>query len=136
MVLVSQASSLPEAIQQYRDHELDITLMEIRLPDLGGIDPLIAIRAEFPAARVIILTTCDGDMAVQRALKARASEYLHKTRLPASYCGKSEKYIGAASRLKRGFVRKTPLSEMKSTKPRCLNKLLELPPLCEVFSPA
>ena len=83
MVLVSQASTLPEAIQQYREHEPDITLMEIRLPDLGGIDPLIAIRAEFPAARVIILTTCDGDMAVQRALKAGAGGYLLKNTPPS-----------------------------------------------------
>jgi DNA-binding NtrC family response regulator len=82
MVLVSQASTLPEAIQQYREHKPDITLMEIRLPDLGGIDPLIAIRAEFPAARVIILTTCDGDMVVQRALKAGASGFLHKDTPP------------------------------------------------------
>jgi transcriptional regulator with GAF, ATPase, and Fis domain len=58
-------------------------LMEIRLPDLGGVDPLIAIRSEFPKARVIILTICDGYLALQRALKAGASGYLHKN-APAS----------------------------------------------------
>ena len=84
MVLVSQASTLQEAIQQFREHRPDITLMETRLPDLGGIEALIAIRAEFPAARVIILTTCDGDVDVRRALKAGASGYLLKNTPPAT----------------------------------------------------
>ena len=78
MVLVSQASTVQEAIQQYREHRPDITLMETRLPDLGGIEALIAIRAEFPAARIMVLTTCDGDVDVRRALKAGASGYLLK----------------------------------------------------------
>jgi len=83
MMLVSQASTLREAIQQYREHQPDITLMEIWLPDLGGVDALIAIRAEFPAARVIIFTTCDGDVEVQRALEAGASGYLLKSTPPS-----------------------------------------------------
>ena len=78
MVLVSQASTVQEAIQQYREHRPDIALMETRLPDLSGIEALIAIRAEFPAARIMVLTTCDGDVDVQRALKAGASGYLLK----------------------------------------------------------
>ena len=57
--------------------------MEIQLPDLGGIDALIAIRAEFPAARVIVLTACDGDVDVRRALKAGASGYLLKNTPPS-----------------------------------------------------
>jgi len=83
MVLVSQASTVQEAIQQYREQRPDITLMETRLPDLGGIEALIAIRAEFPAARIIVLTTCDGDVDVQRALKAGASGYLLKSTPPS-----------------------------------------------------
>jgi DNA-binding NarL/FixJ family response regulator len=83
MVLVSQASTLQEAIQQYRAHQPDITLMEIRLPDWDGIDALITIRSEFPAARVIILTLSDGDVEVQRALKAGASGYLLKNTPPS-----------------------------------------------------
>jgi DNA-binding NarL/FixJ family response regulator len=83
MVLVSQASTVQEAIQQYREHRPDVTLMETRLPDLGGIEPLIAIRAEFPAARIMVLTTRDGDVDVQRALKAGASGYLLKSTLPS-----------------------------------------------------
>ena len=83
MVLVSQASTVQEAIQQYREHRPDITLMETRLPDLGEIEALIAIRAEFPAARIIVLTTCDGDVDVQRALRAGASGYLLKNTPPS-----------------------------------------------------
>ena len=82
MVLVSQASTLQEAIQQYREHRPDIMLMETLLPDLGGIEALTAIRAEFPAARIVVLTTCDGDVEVQRALKAGASGYLLKSTPP------------------------------------------------------
>jgi DNA-binding NarL/FixJ family response regulator len=83
MVLVSQASTVQEAIQQYREHRPDVTLMETRLPDWGGIEALIAIRAEFPAARIMVLTTCDGDVDVQRALKAGASGYLLKNTPPS-----------------------------------------------------
>ena len=82
MVLVSQASTVQEAIQQYREHRPDITLMEIRLPDFGGIEAFIAIRAEFPAARIMILTACDGDVDVRRAMKAGASGYLLKNTPP------------------------------------------------------
>jgi DNA-binding NarL/FixJ family response regulator len=85
MVLVSQASTLQEAIQQYRVHQPDITLMEIRLPDRDGIDALITILSEFPAARVIILTLSDGDVEVQRALKAGASGYLLKNTPPSEF---------------------------------------------------
>jgi DNA-binding NarL/FixJ family response regulator len=83
MVLVSQASSVQQAIQQYREHRPDITLMETQLPDLGGIEALIAMRAAFPAARILVLTTCDGDVDVQRALKAGASGYLLKNTHPS-----------------------------------------------------
>jgi DNA-binding NarL/FixJ family response regulator len=78
MVLVSQASGGKEAIQQYREHQPDVTLMDLRMPDLSGIDALLAIRAEFPQARIIILTTFEGDVEVQRALEAGACAYLLK----------------------------------------------------------
>ncbi len=82
ITLISQASTGQEAIQRYREHRPDITLMEIWLPDLGGIDALLAIRAEFPRARVVILTSCDHDVEVQRALAAGASGYLLKDTHP------------------------------------------------------
>ena len=94
MVLVSQASTIQEAIQQYREHRPDITLMETRLPDLGGIEAVIAIRSEFPAARIIVLTTCEGDPDVRRALQAGASGYLLR---------KSEKYIRAETWSRRNW---------------------------------
>jgi DNA-binding NarL/FixJ family response regulator len=82
MVLVSQASTVIEAIQQYRKHQPDVTLLEILLPELDGINALLTIRSQFPAARVIVLTTCDGDIEVQRALEAGARGYLLKSAPP------------------------------------------------------
>ena len=82
MRLVSQASSGPEAIQHYRQHRPDITLMEIRLPGMNGIEALMAIRAEFPKARVVILSAFDGDVEVTRALQAGACGYFLKTTPP------------------------------------------------------
>lgn len=83
MTLVAQSSSGSEAIQHHREHRPDVTLMDLRLPDLNGIDAMIAIRAEFPAARVIILTTFEGDVEIQRALEAGAQGYLLKNMRPS-----------------------------------------------------
>lgn len=83
MVLVSQASGGHEAIQLYRDLKPDVTLMDLRLPDLSGIDALIAIRTEFPDARIIMLTTFEGDVEIQRALEAGARGYLLKNMPPS-----------------------------------------------------
>jgi DNA-binding NarL/FixJ family response regulator len=83
MKLVSQASSGTDAIQQYRTHKPDVTLMDLRLPDLSGIDAMIAIRAEFSEARIIMLTTFEGDVEIQRALEAGARGYLLKNMPPA-----------------------------------------------------
>ena len=75
MTLAAQASSGREAVQLYRDFTPDVTLMDLRLPDMSGIDAMIAIRTEFPEARVIILTTFAGDVEIQRALQAGARAY-------------------------------------------------------------
>ena len=83
MVLVSQASGGREAIQQYREHRPDVTLMDLRMPDLSGIDALLAIRAEFPDACIIMLTTFEGDVEVRRALEAGARAYLLKSYPPS-----------------------------------------------------
>ena len=82
MLLVSQAATGAEAIQQHRNHRPDVTLMDLRLPDLSGIDAMIAIRAEFPEARIVMLTTFEGDVEIQRALKAGARGYLLKNMPP------------------------------------------------------
>jgi DNA-binding NarL/FixJ family response regulator len=76
MLLVAQASNAQEAIQQFRKHKPDVTLMDLRLPDKSGIDAMIAIRSEFPEARIIMLTTFEGDVEIQRALEAGARGYL------------------------------------------------------------
>jgi DNA-binding NarL/FixJ family response regulator len=79
MSLAGTASNGREAIETFRALRPDVTLMDLRLPDLGGLDVMIAIRSEFPDARVIVLTTFEGDMDVQRALKAGARGYLLKS---------------------------------------------------------
>ena len=82
MVMVAQASSGREAIQQFREHRPDVTLMDLRLPDISGIDAMIAIRAEFPDARIAMLTTFEGDVEIQRALIAGARGYILKNMPP------------------------------------------------------
>ena len=79
MVLVGQAATGREAIEQFRQHRPDVTLMDLRLPDISGIDALIAIRTESPDACVVVLTTFEGDVEIQRALEAGARGYLLKT---------------------------------------------------------
>jgi DNA-binding NarL/FixJ family response regulator len=76
MVIVSQAAGGKDAIEQYREHRPDITLMDLRMPDLSGIEALVAIRAGFPEARIIMLTTFEGGEEVQRALKSGACSEL------------------------------------------------------------
>src|SRR5690349_7444551 len=82
MVLASEAFTGSEAIRQFREHKPDIVLMDLRLPDMSGIDAMLAIRAEFPEARIIILTTFAGDAEIQRALEAGARAYLLKSMPP------------------------------------------------------
>jgi DNA-binding NarL/FixJ family response regulator len=79
MLLVAEASSGREAIQGFREHRPDITLMDLRLPDISGIDAMVAIRTEFPDARIIMLTTFEGDVEIRRALQAGAVGYMLKT---------------------------------------------------------
>jgi DNA-binding NarL/FixJ family response regulator len=79
MELVAEAASGREAIQSFREHLPDITLMDLRLPDIGGIDAMIAIRTEFPQARVIMLTTFEGDAEIRRALQAGAQGFMLKS---------------------------------------------------------
>ena len=78
MTVVAEASNGREAIEQFRRHRPDIGLMDLQMPDLNGLDAIIAIRAEFPDARIIVLTTYDGDVQALRALQAGARGYLLK----------------------------------------------------------
>ena len=78
MELVAEASTGREALDQFRDHRPDLTLMDLQMPDMDGIEAMVAIRGEFPEARIIVLTTYKGDVQVLRALKAGARAYLLK----------------------------------------------------------
>jgi DNA-binding NarL/FixJ family response regulator len=82
MVLVAQASNAQEGIQQFRKHRPDVTLMDLRLPDKSGIDAMIDVRSEFPEARIVMLTTFEGDVEIQRALEAGARGYMLKSMPP------------------------------------------------------
>jgi DNA-binding NarL/FixJ family response regulator len=81
MLLVGEASNGREAIQQFRAHQPDVTLMDLQMPEMSGVDAIIAIRNEFSQARIIVLTTYTGDVQVVRALKAGAQGYLMKNLL-------------------------------------------------------
>ena len=81
MTLVSQAANGREAIQQFRAHRPDVTLMDLQMPEMNGLDAMIAIRGEFPEARIIMLTTYTGDVQARRALQAGARAYLLKNSL-------------------------------------------------------
>lgn len=82
MRVIADASSAKDAIDQFRKHKPDVTLMDLRLPDKSGIDTMISIRTEFPEARIIMLTTFEGDVEIQRALEAGARAYLLKSMPP------------------------------------------------------
>jgi DNA-binding NarL/FixJ family response regulator len=82
MVLIGEATSGTEAIQKFKEHRPDVTLMDLRLPDMSGVDSLIAIRAETPEARIIMLTTFEGDVEIRRALAAGARAYMLKSMPP------------------------------------------------------
>jgi two-component system, NarL family, response regulator len=78
MTLVAEASNGREAIQLFRTHRPDVTLMDLQMPEMNGLDAIIAIRGEFPDAKIVVLTTYKGDVQILRALKAGAQGYLLK----------------------------------------------------------
>jgi DNA-binding NarL/FixJ family response regulator len=82
MLLVAEAFNGRDGIRRFREHTPDVTLMDLRLPDMSGIDAMMALRSEFPEARIIILTTFAGDVEIQRALEAGARAYVLKSMPP------------------------------------------------------
>jgi len=76
--IVGEAANGREAIEQFRSHRPDVTLMDLQMPEMNGIDALIAIRSEFPDARIIVLTTYAGDALCKRAMKGGAQAYILK----------------------------------------------------------
>ena len=95
MALVAQASNGHEAIEAFRKHRPDVTLMDLRMPDMRGIDEIGAIRAELPAARIIVLTTYEGDAQALGALKAGAAGARHPRCLGPVPCAATNAKIGA-----------------------------------------
>jgi DNA-binding NarL/FixJ family response regulator len=81
MQIVAEAANGREALQQFRAHRPDVTLMDLQMPEMSGLDATVAIRGEFPEARIIVLTTYAGDVHALRALKAGARAYLLKRSL-------------------------------------------------------
>jgi DNA-binding NarL/FixJ family response regulator len=81
MAVVASASNGREALEQFRKHQPDVTLMDLKMPDMGGVDAIRSIRAEFPSARIIVLSTYQGDEDIFRALEAGAVTYLLKDML-------------------------------------------------------
>lgn len=81
MTLVAEAANGREAIQQFRAHRPDVTLMDLQMPEMNGLDAMVAIRDEFPEARIIVLTTYTGDVQAKRAIQAGARAYLLKNSL-------------------------------------------------------
>ena len=81
MELIAEATNGREAVEQFRMHHPDVTLMDLQMPEMGGIDALSAIRGEFPDARIIVLTSYAGDIQVSRALRSGARGYLLKDML-------------------------------------------------------
>jgi DNA-binding NarL/FixJ family response regulator len=79
MQLVGEASTGREAIDQFRKHRPDVALLDLQMPEMNGIDAILAIRSEFPKARIVVLTTYTGDAQILRALKAGAQAYLLKS---------------------------------------------------------
>jgi DNA-binding NarL/FixJ family response regulator len=82
MTLVAEAANGREAIERFREHRPDVTLMDLRLPDMSGLDAMAAIRAEFRDASIMILTTFEGDVEIQRALQGGARGYMLKSAPP------------------------------------------------------
>ena len=82
MSVVAEATNGQEAIREFRAHRPDVTVMDVRLRDMSGIDALVAIRKEFPDARVVVLTTCEGDAEIARAFKEGAAGYFLKSTPP------------------------------------------------------
>jgi DNA-binding NarL/FixJ family response regulator len=91
MKLVAEASTGVEAIKQFKQHQPDVTLMDLQMPEMSGIEATIAIRQEFPEARIIVLTTYAGDMQVVRALKAGARGYILKARVNQELASRESK---------------------------------------------
>jgi DNA-binding NarL/FixJ family response regulator len=99
MKIVARASTGIDGVQEFRKHRPDVTLMDLRLPDMSGIEAIRAIRSEFPDARIVILTMFEGDVEIQRALDAGARGYLLKSMPPEALASEIRKVQAGKRRL-------------------------------------
>lgn len=119
MVLVAEAFNGRDAVQLFREHTPDVTLMDLRLPDISGLDATVSIRQEFPEARVIILTTFAGEAEIQRAAEAGARGYMLKS-MPPRELMEAIRQVHAGNRIfphPAGQVRGRTSSEKGSADP-------------------
>jgi DNA-binding NarL/FixJ family response regulator len=110
MTLAGEAANGREAVEEFRRLKPDITLMDIQMPDMDGIDSIISIRSEFPGARIIVLTTYEGDALAQRALKAGAQAYILKSRVRKDLLETIRLVHGGARRVDPGVAEQIALS--------------------------
>ena len=101
MSLVGEASTGGDAIKVFREKRPDIVLMDVRLPDMSGIEAMIAVRNEFPNARFIMLTTSEGDVEIERALEAGARSYMLKSMPPKELIEAIRQVHGGRSEFRR-----------------------------------
>jgi DNA-binding NarL/FixJ family response regulator len=109
LTLVGEASHGREAVQQFHAHRPDVTLMDLQMPEINGLDAINAIRGEFPDAKIIVLTTYKGDVQIRRALKAGAQGYLLENTLhKRTGSGSPSRSCRKKGTLFRSLTRNTP----------------------------
>jgi DNA-binding NarL/FixJ family response regulator len=129
METVAQAGGGREAIGLHRQHKPDVTLMDLRLPDLGGVEVIRAIRAESPEARFIVLTTYEGDEDIHQALQAGARGYIIKG-LPHQLLADAIKRVHAGGRylpqvVKETLANRTPSSDLSAREREILERIAQ-----------
>ena len=114
IVLAAEATNGKEAIESFRAHRPDVTLMDLQMPVMNGIEAIIEIRREFPNARFIVLTTYQGDAQALRALKAGASGYLLKNMLRKNLVDTIRRFTPASAASRRRLQPDSPIMSPKT----------------------
>ena len=138
MELVAEASTGREAVQAHREFQPDVTLMDLQMPNMSGMDAIIAIKSETPAARIIVLTTYSGDVLAQRALKAGAQAYVLKSlvrteilnTIRAVYAGETCVQVDVAAEMAKhtadAFLTSREVQVLQLVASGCANKAISI----------